>query len=327
MRFLITGGAGFIGTHLANNLHQQGHYVRVLDDLSSGGPEGLLPDLFFKRGDVRDVPTLWSLLQGVDVVYHLAALVSVPASILYPRDYNDVNVGGTVSLLEACRDVGVKRVILGSSATVYGDQPHQPVSESAQCHPAVPYAVSKRAAEHYLFTMGALIGFEAVSLRIFNAYGPGQPLPPTHAPVIPYVMYQVLQGGSVIIYGDGGQTRDFIYIDDVVDALMGAATAPDVDQQIINVGSGQETPINHLVDLIGKTVGKTPKVLHNREISGGIDRLVADISKAEDLLDYQPRVTLEKGLRYLHKHDAKFQKDGGRAASRFLRFAPGSNGS
>ena len=216
MRVLITGGAGFIGSHLAHYLYSQGHYVRVLDNITSGDPDRLPPDIFTKRGDVRDIPTLWSLLQGVDVVYHLAALVSVPASILYPRDYNDVNVGGTVSLLEACRDVGVGRVVLASSAAIYGDQPNQPVNENALPAPAAPYAVTKMAAEQYLFTMGNLVGFQAVSLRIFNAYGPGQPLPPTHGPVIPYLMQQTAQNGSAIVFGDGEQTRDFVYIDDVV---------------------------------------------------------------------------------------------------------------
>ena len=136
MKVLITGGAGFIGAHLANQLHQRGHYVRVLDDLSSGDPANLLPGINFNRGDVRDIPKLWSLLQGVDVVYHLAARVSVPASILYPREYNDVNVGGTVSLLEACRDVSIKRVVLASSATVYGNQNVQPVNEAMATRPA-----------------------------------------------------------------------------------------------------------------------------------------------------------------------------------------------
>src|SRR5215207_2993438 len=226
MRVLVTGGAGFIGSHLANELQRRGHYVRVLDDLSSGDPARLAEGINFNRGDVRDVPKLWSLLQGVDVVYHLAARVSVPASILYPREYNDVNVGGTVSLLEACRDVGnVRRIVLASSATVYGDHARQPVDESMETLPAVPYAVSKVAAEQYLFTMGRLSGFETVALRIFNAYGPGQPLPPTHAPLIPHMMQQILGKGSVVVYGDGKQTRDFVYIDDVVDALISAGQA------------------------------------------------------------------------------------------------------
>lgn len=323
MRILITGGAGFIGSHLANYLYTQGHYVRVLDDMTSGDPDRLHPEIYVKRGDVRDVPTLWALLQGVDVVYHLAALVSVPASILYPRDYNDVNVGGTVALLEACRDVGVGRVVLASSATVYGGQPLQPVHENIVPAPTAPYAVTKMAAEQYLFIMGALMNFEAVSLRIFNAYGPGQPLPPTHGPVIPYLMQQVSQNGSVIIFGDGEQTRDFVYIDDVVAALAGAAVAPNIDRQIINIGSGQETSINRAAEMIGQVVGKRPRLLYNREKSGGTARLVADIAKAQVLLDYTPRVGLQAGLEMLYRNDPLFKKETGRRinTARMLGFA------
>ena len=308
MRILITGGAGFIGGHLANRLFEAGHSVRILDDLRSADPSRLHPAIYLKRGDTRDVPTLWTVLQGVDVVFHVAALVSLPASVLYPGDYNSVNVGGTVALLEACRDVGVGRVVLASSATVYGDQTSQPVSESAPVHPEVPYAVSKVAAEHYLFSLGLLAGFESVSLRIFNAYGPGQLLPPTHAPVIPYMMSQVIQGGSVIIYGDGHQTRDFVYIDDVVDSLVAAASAKAVDQQIINIGRGVETSMNALVAEIGEVTGKTPRPLHNREIDRGVRRLVADISRAGQLLGYRPQVSLREGLQKLYKFDPLFHR-------------------
>jgi UDP-glucose 4-epimerase len=328
MRVLITGGAGFIGSHLAHYLYSQGHYVRVLDNMTSGDPDRLPPDIFTKRGDVRDIPTLWSLLQGVDVVYHLAALVSVPASILYPRDYNDVNVGGTVSLLEACRDVGVGRVVLASSAAIYGDQPNQPVNENALPAPAAPYAVTKMAAEQYLFTMGNLVGFQAVSLRIFNAYGPGQPLPPTHGPVIPYLMQQTAQNGSAIVFGDGEQTRDFVYIDDVVQALVAAGVASGVDRQIINIGSGQETSINQAAEAIGEVLNKQPRLLHNREKSGGTARLVADIARAQALLDYKPRIKLKTGLEMLYKNDPLFQKETARkiSAARMLGFALWSSG-
>jgi UDP-glucose 4-epimerase len=308
MRILVTGGAGFIGAHLANRLHSEGHYVRVLDNLSSGDPATLDKGISFTRGDVRDIPKLWSLLQGVDAVYHLAALVSVPASVLYPREYNDVNVGGTVALLEACRDVGIKRVIFASSATVYGDQKTQPVSEDLAPHPAVPYAVSKLAAERYLFTIGRLEGFEAVALRIFNAYGPRQQLPPAHAPVVPLFMHQVLGGGSVVVFGNGQQTRDFVYIDDVVDALVSAATATAVDQQVINVGSGAETSMGQLIEQIGATVHAKADVIYNSEKSGGIGGLVADLTKARQLLKYRPRTNLVDGLRKLYEQDARFRR-------------------
>lgn len=309
MRVFISGGAGFIGCHLANQLHRRGHLVRVLDDYSSGEPTTLDPGINVTRGDVRDIPKLWSLLQGVDVVYHLAARASVPASILYPREYNDVNVGGTVSLLEACRDVGVDRVILASSATVYGNQTAQPVHEDLPIRPVVPYAVSKVAAEQYLFTIGRLSHFETVALRIFNAYGPGQQLPPVHAPVIPQFMRQIIGGGSIIVFSDGSQSRDFVYIDDVVEALIRAATAPNIDQQIINIGSGVETAVSALIDQMAVVVGKKANTLYNSEMSGGIARLVADLGKARQLLDYNPSVDLTTGLRKLLTEDPFFQRN------------------
>ncbi|HIC90197.1 MAG TPA: NAD-dependent epimerase/dehydratase family protein, partial [Anaerolineae bacterium] len=273
MRFLVTGGAGFIGSALANRLAAEGHHVRVLDDLSAGNSARLSPQVLFTRGDVKDVPRLWTLLQDVDCVYHLAARVSVPESVLYPREYNDVNVGGTVALMVAVRDVGVKRVILASSATVYGQQPIQPVREDMRPNPIAPYAVSKIAAEHYVFALGTLYHIETVALRIFNAYGPGQPIPPVHAPVIPQFVKQTLAGGSVVIYGDGEQTRDYVYIDDVVQALIAAAHADRVNRQIINVGSGEEISVNQLVREIARVTGRTPQVLHNEAQSGGIPRL------------------------------------------------------
>lgn len=300
MKVLVTGGAGFIGSHLANLLLRQGHLVRVLDDLSSGDPASLDARLSLSRSDVRDIPRLWSLLQGVEVVYHLAARVSVPASVLYPREYNDVNVGGTVALLEACRDVGsVKRVVLASSATVYGNQQQQPVVETLAPRPSVPYAVSKLAAEQYLFTLGRLSGFETVALRIFNAYGVGQVAPPAHAPVVPQFVQQIVGRGSVLVNGDGTQTRDFVYIDDVVDALVAAGQMSGVDGEVINVGSGEEASINDLVAQIAAIARTRASVLYNHEASGGIARLVADISKARQLLKYRPRTSLEAGLRKL----------------------------
>ncbi|MEZ4705951.1 MAG: NAD-dependent epimerase/dehydratase family protein [Caldilineaceae bacterium] len=307
MRVLITGGAGFIGVHLANELHRLGHYVRVLDDLSAGDPERLQPGITFSRGDVRDVPKLWSLLQGVDVVYHLAARVSVPASLLYPREYNDVNVGGTVALLEACRDVGIRRMVLTSSAPIYGNQTTEVVNEEMPPRPAVPYAVSKLAAELYMFNIGMHSGFETVALRIFNAYGPGQPLPPSHAPVIPQFMQQVLGRGSVVVFGEGQQIRDFVYVDDVVRALVSAADAPHVDRQIINVGSGQGATINELIGVIEQVTGRSANVLHNTERPSGLSRLVADLEKAGRLLDYAPQTELFTGLQRLMEEDPIFQ--------------------
>lgn len=315
MRFLITGGAGFIGTALANRLSKAGHHVRVLDDLSAGDPSRLHSDVLFTRGDVRDRPKLWTLLQHVDCVFHLAARVSVQESVLYPREYNDVNVGGTVSLAEATRDAGVKRIVLGSSATVYGPQPQQPVRETAWPHPQAPYAVSKLAAEHYVFALGALNGIETVALRIFNAYGPGQRIPPVHAPVVPHFARNVLNRSSVIVHGNGQQTRDFVYIDDVVDALIAAATAADVDRKVINIGSGQETSIHTLIATLGQVTQRQPEVIYNPQEGGGISRLVADLSVAQRLLGYRVKVPLTEGLERLLAEDPRFARNGAGAQS------------
>ncbi len=307
MKALITGGAGFIGTHLANRLQAMGWLVRVLDDLSSGSPDGLHEQIFLQRGDVNDIPQLWTLLQGVDVAFHLAARVSVPASAHYPREYNTVNVGGTVSLLEACRDVGVRRVILASSATVYGALPIQPVAEDSTLRPAAPYAVSKVAAEHYLFSLARINQFEAVALRIFNAYGPHQLIPPVNAPVVPRFLLDVLHQRSVLIFGDGTQTRDFIYVDDVVDGLVAAAIKPNLNGEIINIGSGVGTSINNLAAAIGEAVGQTPNLLHNLQVEGGVPHLVADTSKAQAELNFRPQVDLTVGLERTCSLDRNFQ--------------------
>lgn len=308
MRFLITGGAGFIGTALANRLVGAGHYVRVLDDLSAGDPSRLDARILFTRGDVRNVPALWTLLQGVECVFHLAARVLVPESVLYPQEYNDVNVGGTVALMTAVRDVGVPRVVLASSATVYGEQPHQPVDETARPHPRSPYAVTKIAAEHYLFTLAALCGSQAVALRIFNAYGPGQRVPPTHAPVVPLFLKRALGGGSLVVHGSGKQTRDFVYIDDVTHALEAAALTEGVNGQIINVGSGVETSIDDLVRKVGTVTGRELSVIYNEAQTGGLSRLVADLGRAGELLGYEPRVNLTAGLQRLLAEDPQYDR-------------------
>lgn len=307
MLYLITGGAGFLGTALANRLIKQGHQVRVLDDLSAGEPNALDSKVLFTRGDVRDIPKLWALLKNVDGVYHLAARVSVPESVLYPVEYNAVNVGGTVALMTAVRDAGVQRVILASSGAAYGKQEVQPVREDALMRPDSPYAVSKLASEYYLHSIGALWKIESVVLRIFNAFGPRQPLPPSHAPVIPRFLKQVVTGGSVVMFGGGKQTRDFVYVDDVVDALIAAATAEHVNRAIINVGSGQEISIAQVIEAMERATGKQAHRLSNEEETSGVPRLVADVRLASELLKWKPRVSLEEGLHKMLKEDERFK--------------------
>ena len=308
MRFLITGAAGFLGAPLANKLAQDGHTVVGLDDLSTGDPARLLPEVNFIRGDVNDRPKLWSMLQDVDCVYHLAARVIVSESIIYPREYTQVNVGGTVTLMEAMRDVGVSRVVFISSGSIYGNQSVQPLKETCRPHPHSPYAVSKLSAEYYIRTIGDLWGIETVCLRVFNAYGPGQRLPPSYAPVIPYSLRQALDNGTIVVHGDGKQTRDYVFIDDVVSAMANTATASGVDHLIMNIGSGQETSVSQVVKLVLEVTGRNPQVIHNTRHEGGPSRMCADISLAYKKLGYSPQVDLKRGLQMTIDQDARFNK-------------------
>lgn len=304
MKCLITGGAGFLGTALANRLAADGHAVFVLDDLSTGRQDALLPVVVFTRGDCRDVPRLWTLLSGVDVLYHLAARVSVPESILYPVEYNAVNTGGTVSILAAARDAGVRRVVFTSSGTIYGQQDSQPITETAWPRPSNPYAVSKLAAEGYVRSIGDLYRIETVILRVFNAYGPGQHAPPNHPPVIASFARQILSGGSVTLYGSppGSQTRDFVYVDDVVEALALAGTVPGISGATLNIGSGVETSLREVVAGLEAASQRRAQVLELSEQSGGLLRMCAAVDAAQATLGWSPAVDLTKGLWYLVDH-------------------------
>ncbi|GAB4455068.1 MAG: SDR family oxidoreductase [Anaerolineae bacterium] len=306
MRFLITGGAGFIGAALANYLVQQGHAVRVLDDLSNGDPARLDPAVSFTRGDVEDKPKVWRLLSKVDCVYHLAARVSVPESVLYPREYNRTNVSGTVAIMEAMRDAGIQRVVLASSGAVYGEQAAARVEEGMLPNPASPYAASKLAAESYVRTIGQLWNIETVALRIFNAYGPGQPILPTYPPVIPQFLRQILQHGSLVVYGDGSQTRDFIYLDDVVRALALAATADGINREVINIGTGAGTTISQLISVLENVTGQKAQRVTNPSSSGGVMALVADTARARGLLGFKAQTPLSEGLARLRAIDPQF---------------------
>lgn len=308
MKFLITGAAGFLGSALANRLVQEGHHVRGLDDLSTGEPQALLEDVHFTRGDINDRPKLWTLLQDIDCVYHLAARVLVAESLLYPREYNAVNVGGTVSLMEAMRDVGVGRVVLISSGAVYGDQAEQPLKEVSSPSPRSPYAVSKLSAEYYVRTIGGLWGIDTVSLRVFNAYGPGQHLPASHPPLIPNFIRQGIGGGSLVVHGDGNQTRDFVYVDDVVKGMIAAAAASEINGLVINVGSGEETKVRTVAKHILKLTGDKAERLYTPRNDAGVSRMCADLSLAKKILGYKPKVSLEEGLALTMEKDARFKQ-------------------
>ena len=306
MKTLITGVAGFLGSSLASKLLEEGHQVLGLDDLSTGKEDAIPEGVQFELGDMLDRPKLWSLLQDVECVYHLAARVAVQESILYPREYNSTNVGGTVSVMEAMRDVGVKRVVFTSSGAVYGGQVAMPLHEEMVPSPDSPYAVSKLSAEYYVKTIGRLWGIETVTLRIFNAYGPGQHMPADHPPVIPNFLRQAVKGGSLVVHNSGTQTRDFVYLDDVVSALSRASTASDVDGKTINIGSGKEYSIHDLVNSVIEVTGVTTETIYNHKASGGVKRMRADITRAGKLLDYQPQFSLLEGLARTLELDQRF---------------------
>jgi UDP-glucose 4-epimerase len=306
VRILVTGGAGFLGSALSNALVADKYEVIVLDDLSAGDPNQLDKKVMFNRGSIGDRPKVWSLLQGVECVIHMAARVLVAESVLYPREYNEVNVSGTVALLEALRDVGVPRFIFASSGAIYGDQVSQPIDESAIPQPRSPYAVSKLSAEQYIHTIGALWGMETIALRIFNAYGPGQQMLPAHSPVIPRFIHQARGHGTLVIFGSGKQSRDFVYVDDIVNALKSAITTPAGSGHTINIGSGTETSINTLAQHILTLTKSTSNIIHSPVQNGGVMQLCADISRANDLLGYVPQHSLEEGLVRTLKTDSRF---------------------
>jgi UDP-glucose 4-epimerase len=209
--------------------------------------------------------------------------------------------------MEAMRDVGVRRVVLASSGAVYGDLGEQTLTESVTPNPRSPYAVSKLAAEYYVRTIGGLWGIETVSLRIFNAYGPGQHLPASHPPVVPHYLKQALRGGTLVAHGDGSQTRDYVYVDDVVSALVAAATAPSINGLVINVGSGTQTSIRDLIRNVLDVTGGKAEVIYNAQTSGGVSRMRADLTLASQKLNYRPSISLVDGLRLTLKRDPRFR--------------------
>ncbi len=247
-------------------------------------------------------------MHDVDCVYHLAARVVVPESVLYPREFERVNVGGTVTLLEAMRDVGSHRLIFASSGAIYGIQSRQPLNENTtKPKPASPYAVSKLASEYYINTIGRLWGLEAVCLRIFNAYGPRQGFSFSHAAVIPTFLKQAAAKGTIVIHGDGTKTRDFVYITDVVDALIAAMKLKNPNETVINIGSGRETTINQVCEMACRITGQQPEIVFNQKRVGGPDRMCADLTLARELLGYEAKVGLEEGMRLDFEGDERLR--------------------
>ena len=300
-KVVVTGGAGFIGSHLAEELVKRGYKVTIVDDLSTGKMENVASllgtgSLEFFRGSVTDLSLLQELFQGVDYVFHHAALPSVPQSIEAPLASNDVNVSGTLKVLLAARDNGVRKVIYASSSSIYSDDATLPQKEDSSPEPQSPYAVSKLAGECYCRVFQEVYGLPTVCLRYFNVYGPRCEPDSQYAAVIPRFIRRVSRGEPPIIYGDGEQTRDFVFVNDVVEANI-LAIRSDFNG-IFNIGVGESITINQLAEVVINFAGNGLKPIHCEPNPGDVRQSLADISKAK-ALGYAPRYSLERGLREL----------------------------
>jgi UDP-glucose 4-epimerase len=299
---LVTGGAGFIGSHVARALVDRGHRVRILDDLSTGRVENLtdvVDAVDFHEGDIRDQRKCEQAMQGVDVVFHLAALASVARSMADPRPTHDVNVNGTVNLLEAARAAGVRRMVFSSSSSVYGDAPELPKREDAEPLPRSPYAASKLAGEQYVLAYARAGLIEGVALRYFNVFGPRQDPKGPYAAVIPLIMRAALTGTAMRIYGDGGQTRDFTFIENVVQANLLAASvgAARCSGAVVNVGAGDRISLLEAIEIIRRVSGNAIPVMHDDVRPGDVKHSLASLERARDVLGYDPQVDVREGLR------------------------------
>jgi len=299
---LVTGGAGFIGSHLTEILLKQGHQVRVLDNFSTGKKGNLIferpnPSLEVINGDVRELRDCQKAVAGIDYVFHEAALASVQRSVEDPLTTHAVNVGGTLHILMASREAGVKRVIYASSSSVYGDTPVLPKHEEMPPSPLSPYALQKNIGEQYCRLFSQLYGLETLSLRYFNIFGPKQDLTSVYSAVIPKFIDAFVQGRSPIVYGDGEQSRDFTYVDNVVEANLLAMAVSHGRGEAMNIAYGQRTSLNQLLETLQRILGSKVKPVYQDPRPGDVKHSLADIGKAIEFLRYQPRVDIEAGLK------------------------------
>jgi UDP-glucose 4-epimerase len=302
-KMVVTGGAGFIGSNLAEHLLSMGFSVTVIDNLSTGREQNLsgwsekAGKLFqFLRADINDTDQLQQAFTGVSYVFHLAAIPSVARSIEDPALTQLANINGTLSVLTAAREAGVKRVIAASSSSIYGDEPNLPKKEERVGRCLSPYALSKFVTEEYCRLFWELYRFEAVALRYFNVFGPRQDPNSHYAAVIPRFSTRMLAGLPPIVYGDGEQTRDFTFVSNVVDANWKAATSPNVAGQAFNIGCGLRTSLNQLIGILNKILGTQIKPIYESARQGDVRDSLADIGKARTMLGYFPVVSLEAGL-------------------------------
>ena len=309
-RALVTGGAGFIGSHIVDALMSDGCQVTVLDTLSTGSDLNLanaMDRITFYKGDIRDRQMLEKAARDCDVIFHLAAMVSVPQTIEDPVESASINEMGTLYILETARKNNIRRVIFSSSCAVYGNAPQLPKKESMPLNPGSPYAVQKITAEHYMRLGYQLYGLETINLRYFNVYGPRQDPSSPYSGVISIFMDKAIGNQSPVIYGDGSQSRDFIYVADVVTANLLAARSASAKGEIINIGTGNSVQINQLWDMICSLKGSTIKPRYQSARPGDIQASMASVERAEKKLGFKIEYPFEKGLAltyrwYLHQH-------------------------
>ena len=298
--FLITGGAGFVGSHLVEELLRRGEQVRVLDNFSTSKRENIgsfLDNVELIEGDIRSYHTVRDAVDNVDIILHQGALPSVPRSVKDPLTTNEVNVSGTLNILDAARDAGVTRVVFASSSSVYGANQEIPKREEMLPMPISPYAVSKLTGEKYCEVFSQIYGLETVVLRYFNVFGPRQDPQSSYAAFIPRFIVGIAEGKELTINGDGRQSRDFTFVSNVVDANLRAAQAEDVGGQVFNVACGSSLTVNEVVDVIRETLGTQGNVKHGPPAPGDVPHSLADISRAREHLGYEPLVPAAEGLR------------------------------
>ena len=299
MRYLVTGGAGFIGSNLVDELVRQGHRVTVLDDLSAGKEANLAAvrtKIDFRVGSITDLPTVQAASQGADYVIHLAARTSVPKSVLDPLETNFVNIDGTLNVLVAARDAKVRRVVYAASSAAYGETPTLPKVETMQAEPISPYGVTKYVGELYAQVFGRAYGLENASVRYFNVFGPRQDPTSQYSGVLSRFMLAVIEGKPLTIFGDGEQSRDFTYVDNIVDETLRACEARGASGMVFNGGTGARITLNQVVKLLEKITGQKIQVQYDPPRAGDIRDSQADISLPKKVLGYSPLVRFEEGL-------------------------------
>jgi UDP-glucose 4-epimerase len=296
-KVLVTGGAGFIGSHLVRSLLDRGDRVRVLDNLSTGSKANLAGlGVDFIEGDIRDSAVVQESIEGVDFIFHLAAFISVAGSMEDPLSCYDANLNGSLNVLLQASKAGVQRVVLASSAAIYGES-ESPVAENHPLNPQSPYAASKLAMEQAAKMLSQSFNLETVCLRFFNAYGPRQSPDSPYAAAIPKFIQAMLAGEPATIHGDGQQTRDFVYVGDIVNAMLLAADGDSIDGRVFNIAGGNSVSINELVETLQRFFTETPDPVFGPPRQGDLLFSEADISLAERALGYRPRIDLQEGLR------------------------------